>query len=124
MTDFVRLSETFFATVRKCYTIVKKNTYWMIYYFMLYSLKLVNQTKSLYLTNRSGKRVCREGKNVCVGTTENDSRILGLRVAYYRKMRGMTQEQFAGRSADRVFADRCEVSHLPFFPAGKPTTRQ
>ena len=32
-------------------------------------------------------------------------RILGLRIAYYRKMRGMTQEQFAeaiGRSAAEV----------------------
>lgn len=38
-------------------------------------------------------------------TTENESRILGLRIAYYRKMRGMTQEQFAeaiGRSVSFV----------------------
>ncbi len=38
-------------------------------------------------------------------TTENDFRILGLRIAYYRKMRGMTQEQFAeaiGRSVSFV----------------------
>lgn len=41
-------------------------------------------------------------------------RILGLRIAYYRKMRGMTQEQFAeaiGRSVS--FVSQIEANQCP-----------
>ena len=39
-------------------------------------------------------------------------RILGLRIAYYRKMRGMTQEQFAGAIGRSVsFVSQIEANN-------------